>query len=149
MNNTFTFSFAHSTYFEKIIKKKNSKLIEILFYNPFTRTGNLIVDDSELPMKNWRNKHPPDNEYNDFDKFNGVDTNADDVPFLQQFPVNYHPQHPQKQNSAEDKFSVSVYILLVLTFVVILLFLNCYRKGRNNIRTRRKYFLINWNKLGL
>lgn len=46
----------------------------------------------------------------------------------------------------DETFNRSMYILVILTFIVIVVFFNWFRKGKNNVRTRRKYFLL--NKLG-
>lgn len=78
----------------------------------------------ESPIKNWRNNK------GDTDKLIGygvIDDNA--------------------QTVNDDSLTFSTYFLVALTIVVIALILNWCRKGRNNIRTRRKYFLL--NKLGI
>lgn len=99
-------------------------------------------------MKNWRNQQPNDLLENNFDK-NGKDRldaasirsnggggdDSDTVPFA---------QHIGQQ---VETFSTSMYILVVLTLIVMLLFFNWYKKGRNNLRVRRKYFFL--NRLGL
>lgn len=99
-------------------------------------------------MKSWRNKSPGDKQpFNGLDENGNVNNEIDDVgPFPQQSPNNH--QSSQLNNSIqvkEESFSVSVYILLILTLAVIILFY-CYYKKRNTVRTRRKCFPF--NKLG-
>lgn len=101
-------------------------------------------------MKSWRNKNPlddkPDNAFDSVHKLR-ID-NENDANDMPQQPANLH-QLPQLTNSIEMKdesFSMSVYILLILTLAVIIIFLNCYHNRRNTIRTRRKCFPF--NKLG-
>lgn len=101
-------------------------------------------------MKGWRNKnsHGDKMQSNDNNNPNKIDPAFANENIDGNNPFPQHQQHKSIQSPMNDEtFSVSVYILLVLTLAVILLFLNCYRKGRNNIRTRRTYFLL--NKLGL
>lgn len=114
----------------------------------------MIGDDQDLSIKSWRNKNPTDiKSHNDYEKnpneLNGNNDNKDASFHHQQSSHNY--QNTQQSNNSiktnDEPFGISVYILLISTLVVIVLFLNCYRKGRNNIRTRRKYVLL--NKLGL
>lgn len=96
-------------------------------------------DDSDIPMKNWRNQHPNDLLENNFAQNNNdAATNhengggeRDGVPFAQHIDENV------------ETFSTSMYILVVLTLIVMLLFFNWYKKGRNNLRIRRKYFILN------
>lgn len=101
-------------------------------------------------MKNWRNSQPSvdpvesmlsdavkaDLEYklnnNRLDSSN-IGGNDDGV-------------HPLDVAEKEETFSISMYILVILTVFVVILFFNWYRKGRNSVRTRRKYFLL--SKLG-
>lgn len=94
-------------------------------------------DDFDIPMKNWRNQHPNDLE-NNFEKNgndaasnrgNGGGDDGDGAPFAPHIDQNV------------ETFSSSMYILVVLTLIVMLLFFNWYRKGRNNLR--RKYFILN------
>lgn len=111
-------------------------------------TGNVILDDIDVPLKNWRNKdivhndmahaenghngeaHRPDGQRMAEDSANAVD------PFPQQ-----HPYYKSVSIFAsDDSFNVPMYILVVLTLAVVALFLNSYRKRRANIRPRRKYY---------
>lgn len=101
-------------------------------------------------MKNWRNNQPNvdpmesilsdaiksdlENKFNNrVDSINLNDDNDDSL-------------FPQNITDNEETFSISMYILVILTLFVIILFFNWYKKGRNNVRTRRKYFLL--SKLG-
>lgn len=103
-------------------------------------------------MKSWRNNGPSDKQSNNNLELNEnnikINNEINDIgPFPQESPNN----HPSSQlNNAElmseESFSISVYILLILTLAVILLFLNCYYKMWNTVRTRRKCFPF--NKLG-
>lgn len=72
---------------------------------------------------------------------------VDDVdPFPQQQSSDIQIssyQLPKLTNSVQMNEVLSMYILLILTLIVIILFLNCYRKKRNTIRTRRKWFPFN------
>lgn len=120
-----------------------------------------MSDDVDLPIKSWRNKNPsdtkpithddPEKKSHDVNGGGGGGAGDSDAnnngPFPQQSESNNH-QNSQTNNtikSTDEPFGISVYILLISTLAVIVLFLNYYRKGRN--RTRRKYFLL--NKLGL
>lgn len=104
------------------------------------------LDDFDTPMKNWRNKHPNDLENNFEPNFNdksdangnrdgnrggGGGEESNGVPFAQNID-----QHV-------ETFSASIYILVVLTIIVMLLFFNWYTKGRHILRARRKYFILN------
>lgn len=95
-------------------------------------TANVNPEDIELSIKNWRNKHTSDSEnkhqFNSNSRTNNV--RSDDEYFSHQFTEN------------EESLGVSMYILAVLTLAVVLLFLHWYRRGRNNIRTRRVYNLL-------
>lgn len=115
----------------------------------------MILDDIDLPMKSWRNKNPsgdavisPNIDHSDY-KLEAINKNdADNIGYSSDM---HHSQFqlPQLTNSIQMKdesFSLTMYILLILTFVVIILFLNSIRKRRNTIRTRRKWFPF--NKLG-
>lgn len=88
-------------------------------------------------MKNWRNQHPNDLLENSFEKNSRLDAasnrgeDSDGAPFAQHIDQNV------------ETFSTSMYILVVLTLIVMLLFFNWYKKGRNNLRVRRKYFFFN------
>lgn len=95
-------------------------------------------------MKNWRNNHPSDDTaaVNDFDKTNLNNKNSE----LNSGDGGGGGVFPQQNNGNDETLSVPMYTLIILTLIVILLFFSWYRKGRNNIRTRRKYFLF--NKLG-
>lgn len=102
-------------------------------------------------MKSWRNKNPldekPDNAFDSVNKLRMDNENvANDTP---QQSANLHqlPQLTKSIGMKEESFSMSVYILLILTLAVIIIFLNCYHNRRNTIRTRRKCFPF--NKLGL
>lgn len=124
------------------------------FFFFFSPTGNMNPDDFDLSMKSWRNKSPGDKQsYSNFEsngnnmQFNNE--NADDFgPFPQQSPNDDHPLAQLKNaiHVKEESFSMSMYILLILTLAVLVLFLNCYYKRRNTVRTRRKCFPF--NKLG-
>lgn len=110
----------------------------------------MILDDIDLPMKSWRNKNPSDDIVIDQsgDKTKTINKNdADDIdPFPQQQSSDVHSPHqlPKLSNRMkEESFSLSMYILLILTLIVLILFLNCYRKRRNTIRARRKWFPFN------
>ena len=90
--------------------------------------------EMEFSIKNWRNKQQQQHQLvNDKLTIFDDDSNLDD---------GARPQQPNGQ-STEETFSLSMYTLVGLTLIVFMLFLNWYRKGRNNIRTRRKYFLLN------
>lgn len=100
------------------------------------------LDDFDTPMKNWRNQHPNDLE-NNFEK-NGNNrlaaaSNHDNSGDGESNGIPFAPQIDQKI----ETFSTSMYILVVLTLIVMLLFFNWYKKGRNNLRVRRKYFFLN------
>lgn len=104
-------------------------------------------------MKSWRNKSPSGDKpisLGDLNQnINNIrnNENDDEGPFPHQSP-NAHPSS-QLANSIgmkEESFSASMYILLILTLAVIILFLNCYYKRWNTVRTRRKCFPF--NKLG-
>lgn len=86
-------------------------------------------DDSIL--KAWRNSNPAID-------IQVSDTNSNkNGQFLKQSHVNEFPQQSDSIQIKEESFSLSVYILLILTLAVITLFLNYCRKKR-----RRKYFLF-------
>lgn len=57
--------------------------------------------------------------------------------FLRQSDAHQFAQQNDAIQTKEESFNISVYILLVLTLAVIILFLNYCRKKR-----RRKYFLF-------
>lgn len=102
----------------------------MVFYIPFLFTANINPDELETSGKNWRNKAGPD-KLSSAKDLNG---NSDSVL-------------GSSSSIGDDSFTFSTYTLIALTLIVILLILNWCRKGRNNIRTRRKYFLL--NKLGI
>lgn len=112
----------------------------------------LVADGLEKPMKNWRNNQPNvdpmesilsdavesdlENKLNNINNLDSINLNDNDNILFQQ-NIN---------DNNEETFNISMYILVILTLFVIILFFNWYRKGRNNVRTRRKYFLL--SKLG-
>lgn len=110
----------------------------------------MISDDIDLPAKSWRNKNPVDMPIlsNKFDKSEEISRNEngefDSDPFPQQSPnIQLSPYQLPNLNKSiqmkDESFSLPMYILLILTLAVIILFLNCYRKRR----TRRNYFPFN------
>lgn len=106
-------------------------------------------------MKSWRNKNPSGGIAMsiNIDHSGEKTNNKNDVDDMDPFPQQQSSdnqlspyQLPKLTNSIqmnEESFSLSMYILLILTLIVIILFLNCYRKKRNTIRTRRKWFPFN------
>lgn len=117
----------------------------------------MIPDDIDLPAKIWRNKNTVDGlpiSNNKFaQKMDKIDADNENVafdsdPFPKQSQNNHFSsqQLPQFANSIhinDESFGLSMYILLILTLAVIILFLNCYCKRRNVIRTRLKCFPFN------
>lgn len=141
-------------------KKVKRNKYEALYFQNYNDNiifpiGNMILDDNDLPMKSWRNKNrsgdvviSPNIDHSD-DKAEAISKNdANNVG--DSSDIHHSPfQLPQLTNSIqmkEESFSLTMYILLVLTFIVITLFLNSIRKRSNTIRTRRKWFPF--NKLG-
>lgn len=100
----------------------------------------MIFDDGDVPMKNWRIKDAPNDQNGDAHEsvvHNVAGKNSNDnIPFPQQTIYKSVPNYV-----TDDSLNVSMYILVILTLAVLILFLNCYRKSR------RKYALL--NKLGL
>lgn len=115
----------------------------------------MILDDTDLPMKSWRNKNPSGDvaisRNMDHSDGRAEAINKNDAAVIgHSSDIHHSPfQLPQLTNSIqmkEESFSLSMYILLIITFVVIILFLNSIRKRRITIRTRRKWFPF--SKLG-
>lgn len=83
-------------------------------------------DDMDISMKAWRNSNPvldvpvpiKDMEPGKNDQFS------------RQSNVHQFPEQSNSIQMKEESFSISVYILLVLTLIVIILFLNYCRKKR-------------------
>lgn len=92
------------------------------------------LDDSDTPMKNWRNQHPNDLLERNFVQNSNAGLDA---------ATNGGEESAQYIDENVETFSTSMYILVVLTLIVMLLFFNWYKKGRNNLRVRRKYFILN------
>lgn len=85
-------------------------------------------DDSIL--KAWRNSNALDDPVSDL-------KSSKSGQFQKQSHVDQFSQQSDSIQIKEESFSISVYILLILTLFVITLFLNYCRKKR-----RRKYFLF-------
>lgn len=94
-------------------------------------SGNINSDDFDLSIKAWRINNP------------AVEASMNDMKsskrdqLLRQSDAHQFSQQTDAIQTKEESFSISVYILLILTLAVIILFLNYCRKKR-----RRKYFLF-------
>lgn len=98
------------------------------FFSSLSAT-NLNVDENDTPSKNWRSKQSSSDKWSANGHTNAINVATTTVELI------------------DDPFTLSSYLLVALTILIILLILNWYRKGRKNIRTRRKYFSL--NRLGL
>lgn len=87
----------------------------------------------DISMKAWRNSNPAI----DLNVASGDLTPKRNGQFVKQSNDNQLPEQSNSIQMKEESFSISVYILLILSLAVIILFLNYCRKKR-----RRKYFLF-------
>lgn len=92
-------------------------------------------DDSDISIKAWRINNPAVDVPISFGT-NNIKSNKNGQS-LKQSNVHQFSQQADSLQIKEESFSISVYILLILTLAVITLFVNYCRKKR-----RRKYFLF-------
>lgn len=92
-------------------------------------------DDLDISIKAWRNSNPALDVPVSFGDINNLKSHKNDQ-FSKQSNVYQFPEESNSIPLKEESFSISVYILLVLTLAVVILFLNYCRKKRRRLTMR-------------